>query len=74
MRRKLISRTCTTELSVYGRTIQILLIARRSRHFAGARFHKRGVNTQVRTLSLIGTHPFRTALTPRPLWVGLCRE
>ncbi|KAL9104140.1 MAG: hypothetical protein Q9163_000887 [Psora crenata] len=31
-------------LSVYGRQIHITIIARRSRHFAGARFLKRGVN------------------------------
>ncbi|KAL9124287.1 MAG: hypothetical protein Q9217_006373, partial [Psora testacea] len=31
-------------LSVYGRTIHITVIARRSRFFAGARFLKRGVN------------------------------
>ncbi|KAG5437162.1 hypothetical protein PCANB_001138 [Pneumocystis canis] len=32
-------------ISVYGRSIYITLIARRSRHFAGARFFKRGVNS-----------------------------
>ncbi|WFD04735.1 phosphatidylinositol-3,5-bisphosphate 5-phosphatase [Malassezia vespertilionis] len=32
------------KLSVLGRVIYITLIARRSRHFAGARFHKRGIN------------------------------
>lgn len=35
------------ELSVFGRTVYITLIARRSRHFAGARFLKRGVNDEV---------------------------
>ncbi|WFD00348.1 phosphatidylinositol-3,5-bisphosphate 5-phosphatase [Malassezia yamatoensis] len=34
------------KLLVLGRTIYITLIARRSRHFAGARFHKRGINSQ----------------------------
>ncbi|SGY30580.1 BQ5605_C002g01166 [Microbotryum silenes-dioicae] len=34
------------KLSVFGRTIYITLIARRSRHFAGARFLKRGANEQ----------------------------
>ncbi|CCJ30951.1 unnamed protein product [Pneumocystis jirovecii] len=33
-------------ISVYGRSIYITLIARRSRHFAGARFFKRGVNSK----------------------------
>ncbi|GAA5908285.1 phosphatidylinositol-3,5-bisphosphate 5-phosphatase [Sporobolomyces salmoneus] len=31
------------KLSVFGRTIYICLIARRSRHFAGARYRRRGV-------------------------------
>ena len=30
--------------SVFGRTFSLILLARRSRHFAGARFLKRGVN------------------------------
>lgn len=42
-----------SELSVFGRTIYITLIARRSRHFAGARFLKRGVNEQVRDLAAV---------------------
>src|SRR4051794_30016030 len=32
------------ELSVYGRTVYITIIARRSRYFAGARYLKRGAN------------------------------
>ena len=35
------------EISVIGKKIVLTLIARRSRHFAGARFHKRGVNEKV---------------------------
>jgi hypothetical protein len=35
------------ELAVTGRPVIVTLIARRSRHFAGARFLKRGANTQV---------------------------
>lgn len=34
-------------LSIYGRTAHITVIARRSRYFAGARFHKRGANDWV---------------------------
>ncbi len=34
-------------LSIYGRSVYITLIARRSRYFAGARFLKRGVNDLV---------------------------
>lgn len=36
------------ELSVFGRTVYVTVIARRSRFFAGARFLKRGVNDEVR--------------------------
>ena len=35
------------ELTVLGRVIFITLIARRSRHFAGARYLTRGVNDEV---------------------------
>ncbi len=35
-------------LSIYGRTVYITIIARRSRFFAGARFLKRGANDLVR--------------------------
>jgi hypothetical protein len=41
--------TAPTEIDVFGRSIYITLIARRSRHFAGARFHRRGVNDLVRS-------------------------
>lgn len=37
----------TVELTVLGRIIFITLIARRSRHHAGARYLKRGVNDEV---------------------------
>lgn len=36
------------ELSVLGRVVYVTLIARRSRHYAGARYLKRGVNDEVR--------------------------
>lgn len=35
-----------SKISVIGRTLLLTLIARRSRHFAGARFLKRGVNLE----------------------------
>lgn len=38
------------ELTVLGRVIFVTLIARRSRHFAGARYLKRGVNNEVNSL------------------------
>ena len=40
------------ELTVLGRVVFITLIARRSRHYAGARYLKRGVNDEVRARSL----------------------
>lgn len=36
------------KLVVFSRTVYITLIARRSRHFAGARFLRRGINNEVR--------------------------
>jgi hypothetical protein len=38
------------EISLYGRSIYVCVIARRSRYFAGARFLKRGVNDKVSLL------------------------
>jgi len=43
------------ELTVLGRVVFVTLIARRSRHFAGARYLKRGVNSEVRSLCLTGS-------------------
>ena len=34
------------QMSLVGRTISLTLIARRSRHFAGTRYRKRGINNQ----------------------------
>jgi len=59
---------------VYGRTIQILLIARRSRHFAGARFHKRGVNTQVSKALPDSRGLLKQKLTMYSDTTGLCRQ
>ena len=39
-----------TELTVLGRVLFITLVARRSRHHAGARYLKRGVNDEVRRI------------------------
>jgi hypothetical protein len=36
-----------SEINVFARTVYLTLIARRSRHFAGARFLTRGANEQV---------------------------
>jgi len=35
-----------SKISIYGHIVNVTLIARRSRHFAGARFLKRGVNDE----------------------------
>jgi len=40
------------EISIYGHIVNVTLIARRSRHFAGARFLKRGVNDEVNIFML----------------------
>jgi phosphatidylinositol 3,5-bisphosphate 5-phosphatase len=37
------------KISDYGRSLNLILIARRSRHFAGTRYLKRGVSEQVRS-------------------------
>lgn len=39
-----------TEINVFTRTVYLTLIARRSRHFAGARFLTRGANESVSQL------------------------
>lgn len=38
--------TATRQISVFGRTLTLTLVARRSRHFAGTRYRKRGINDQ----------------------------
>jgi hypothetical protein len=44
---------------VLGRVIYVTLIARRSRHYAGARYLKRGVNEEVEYVFL------RSAISPQ---------
>lgn len=60
-----------SELTVLGRVIYVTLIARRSRHYAGARYLKRGVNEEVNF--------FFCVLGPTPVakysnTTGKCRE
>ena len=43
------------EINVFARTVYLTLIARRSRHFAGARFLTRGANEQVSCMILAFT-------------------
>jgi len=42
-------------LSIFGRVVRVTLIARRSRHFAGTRYRKRGVNKQGKTANDVET-------------------
>lgn len=54
-----------------GRVIYVTLIARRSRHYAGARYLKRGVNEEVKFFF------FELGPTPVPKYsniIGKCRE
>eukprot|EP00898_Chlorokybus_atmophyticus_P006892 jgi/Chlat1/7203/Chrsp57S06849 len=44
-----------TRLSVFGRVINLTLISRRSRHFAGTRYLKRGINDQGRVANDVET-------------------
>ncbi|KIJ30197.1 hypothetical protein M422DRAFT_784087 [Sphaerobolus stellatus SS14] len=54
------------KLTVLGRVVYITLIARRSRHFAGARYLKRGVNTEGNVANEVETEQivFEALTTP----------
>ncbi|KAF8584424.1 hypothetical protein K439DRAFT_1646939 [Ramaria rubella] len=54
------------KLTVLGRVVYVTLIARRSRHFAGARYLKRGVNTQGNVANEVETEQivFEALTTP----------
>lgn len=41
-----INRTCILVVDIFGKILQVILISRRSRIFAGTRFLKRGLNEQ----------------------------
>jgi len=60
------------ELSVFGRTIYLCLIARRSRHFAGARYRRRGVTEDVSDLEFVEGRTAR--LDTSGILTGLRRE
>lgn len=47
--------TLLLEIDVYGRTIYVAIIARRSQYFAGARFLKRGANVDGRVANEVET-------------------
>jgi phosphatidylinositol 3,5-bisphosphate 5-phosphatase len=42
-------------LAVFGRSLTITVISRRSKHFAGTRYRKRGVNDQGRVANDVET-------------------
>ena len=42
------------DISVFGRSIYLTMIARRSKEFAGTRFLKRGANDEVRGVYVLG--------------------
>ena len=45
---------CFADISVFGRSIYLTMIARRSKEFAGTRFLKRGANDEVREVCVLG--------------------
>ncbi|KAJ3274792.1 phosphatidylinositol-3,5-bisphosphate 5-phosphatase [Terramyces sp. JEL0728] len=53
-----------SKISVYGHNVLVTLIARRSRHFAGARFLKRGVNGMV--ISIVDIRLYALGIIPEP--------
>ena len=55
-----------------GRVIYVTLIARRSRHYAGARYLKRGVNEEVILFSFFELGPSPVAKYSNT--IGKCRE
>ncbi|RKP11457.1 SacI homology domain-containing protein, partial [Piptocephalis cylindrospora] len=62
------------KIDVFGRFLYITLIARRSRHYAGARFHKRGLNDQGYVANDVETEQIvqdaQCTGFPHPGWSG----
>ncbi|GBF98113.1 phosphoinositide phosphatase [Raphidocelis subcapitata] len=60
------------QVSVFGRQLTITLVARRSRHFAGTRYRKRGINDQGFVANEVETEQIVDAgidwATGQPLW------
>ncbi|KAI0244013.1 phosphatidylinositol-3,5-bisphosphate 5-phosphatase, partial [Massospora cicadina] len=56
------------EISVFGRSIHVTLIARRSRHFAGTRFLKRGANNEGHVANDVETEQIVHDVTLTPLF------
>ena len=58
----------TTELTVLGRVRFITLIARRSRHYAGARYLKRGVNDEGNVANEVETEQIVSEALTTPFY------
>jgi hypothetical protein len=52
------------EISMYGKTVSIILIGRRSRYMAGARFLKRGINCQGHVANDVETEQILVSYLP----------
>ncbi|KAF9266223.1 polyphosphoinositide phosphatase [Marasmius fiardii PR-910] len=57
-----------TELTVLGRVIFVTLIARRSRHFAGARYLKRGINGEGNVANEVETEQIVSEALTTPFY------
>lgn len=57
-----------TELTVLGRVVFVTLIARRSRHFAGARYLKRGVNDEGNVANEVETEQIVSEALTTPFY------
>lgn len=64
----------TTELTVLGRVIFITLIARRSRHYAGARYLKRGVNDEGNVANEVETEQIVSEALTTPFYYPAPRD
>jgi hypothetical protein len=63
------------QVSVFGRALTLTLLARRSRHFAGTRFRKRGLSSQGFVANEVETEQIVDAgidwATGQPLWSAM---
>ncbi|KIK09521.1 hypothetical protein K443DRAFT_82832 [Laccaria amethystina LaAM-08-1] len=62
------------KLTVLGRVIFVTLIARRSRHFAGARYLKRGVNDEGNVANEVETEQIVSEALTTPFYYPASRE
>ncbi|KAJ7722285.1 SacI homology domain-containing protein [Mycena maculata] len=62
------------KLTVLGRVIFVTLIARRSRHYAGARYLKRGVNDEGNVANEVETEQIVSEALTTPFYYPSCRD